>query len=93
MAHGHLPWKQLSRKLYDYILATRERHKLNIRQDNGLYKYSIIELKKVLGLDSQPVGYLMRILEAEGRIVIVEKRITRRGGHRTSYIIRFPADG
>ena len=43
-------------RIYEYILETRDRHRLNVRQDNGLLKYTVRELAEVLGLEPWRAG-------------------------------------
>jgi|GEM_PF-4239268 len=85
MRRGPVMWSALAERLYEYIISTKESHRLNIVRDDGLYKYTSRELKRAIGLNpdaSGPLlGYTLRILEADGKIKIVRKKLSWRHAH------------
>ena len=79
-------------RIYEYILETRNRHRLNVRQDNGLLKYTVRELAEVLGLEpwraGVVVGNAMTLLHEHGLVKILRRK---RGGKTYVYVIEVPS--
>ena len=89
--------QEAAEKIYAYIAETLNSHKANVRQDNGLYRYSSSELIEALGLEpgkgsGAVVAGALSLLEEQGLVEVVEKRRTRnhsKKAGRTVYVIRF----
>ena len=88
--------REAAEKIHAYIVGTLDSHKANVRQDNGLYRYSSSELIEALGLEPGKgsgaiVAGALSLLEEQGLVEVVEKRRTRnhsKKAGRTVYVIR-----
>jgi len=88
----------LANQLYDIILKSKHMHKVNVRQNNGKYKYSTVVLAKLIGIENKrghgaTIGKAMAMLEDKQLIKIHEKRTrnTKAPG-ATVYIISIIGD-
>ena len=88
--------REAAEKIHAYITDSLDSHKANVRQDNGLYRYSSSELARVLGLKPGNVAGAivtgaLKLLEEQGLLKVAEKRRTRNRSKRTGktvYIIK-----
>ena len=88
-------WTRLAQKVYDYILTTKDSHSLNIRRPHEkLYRYTSFELRRAVPeLPKVLIGFIMTILEHEGKIEIVNKWNSRgKYNNKTIYIIRIKSE-
>jgi len=87
----------VAEKLWQYILRERDSHRLNVCQDNGLYRYTSVELSKVLGRKNYEYGWVvgnaMTLLHELGKIRIVRRKrsIKSYGDRKTVYVIEIPS--